>query len=125
MAEDTDLIPEVTYEVKRDNGRHSLRLKAFHGSTQSTAFRNAQGRVIAITNANPDGFLGEGRDLRGKTLTIITVAQGDLPTFGVERIRLEYFIDDGTMDNQDPINVYDKSEETDTAPFLRFLIHFE
>ena len=122
---DIEIAPHVIYNVKRKNARHALRLRAFHGSTQSTSFRNADGKVIVITNTNPDGFLGFGENLIGSTLTIVTVAQGDIDDRGLERIRLEYFVDDGIQDNQElPINRYDKSEDSDPAPFLKFNIQF-
>jgi len=116
-------LPDKNHSVTNSDGVYHLRLDAFYGTTQSTSFQNAQNKLIVITNNNPDGILGTGAELIGKTIAFVTVSQGDLDTLGPERVRIEIFIDEPGKSTK--IHEYDKPESEDATPMLMFNINFQ
>jgi hypothetical protein len=123
--EDDDRVvePQVIYTVRNPDNKHYLKVDAYYGATQATSFLNAEGKVVVITNQNNDGFLGYGRDLTGKTITIRTRANADIDDLGIDRVRLDYFIDDQV--DEIGINQYDKPEDEDPSPYIKFDINFK
>lgn len=115
-------LPDVIFAVTNLEGTHRLKVTAFFGATQSTSFNNAHKKLILVTNNNPDGVLGTGTELKGTSIPLVTVAQGDLDTLGPERVRLVYEIEEPAKTTQ--IQEYDKPEEDDATPFIMFNIHF-
>ncbi len=120
---DQETETDIPYSVKNPDSKHYLKVDAFYGTTQSTSFMNAAGNLIVINNQNNDGFLGYGRDLKGKSITIRTRAQADIDELGEERVRVDYFIDDQA--DEIGINQYDKPEDEDPSPFIKFVITFK
>lgn len=120
---DASIHPTVDYFITEPDSKHYLSVDAYYGTSQQTAFVNAYGNTINITNGNNDSNLGLGKDLVGKSIKVRTRAFGDLDDTGVERVRVEFTIDDQSQPVL--INRYDKSEDEDDAPFLKFTINFK
>lgn len=120
--EDVDIIEQVTYTVNHPDKKHYLKVDAFYGCSHTTSFLNAEGRVVNVSNQNNDGFIGFGRDIKGKTIKFRTRAFADIDDLGLDRIRLEYFIDD--QNTEERINKYDKPESVDDSPSFKFSITF-
>lgn len=123
QIEDVDIIEDVSYIVTQPDKKHYLKIDAFYGCSHTTSFLNTEGKVVIISNQNNDGFIGLGRDIQGKTIKIRTRALADIDDLGMDRIRLEYFIDD--QNTEERINKYDRPESHDHSPLLKFTITFK
>lgn len=120
---DKEIIPNVDYVVRRPNFQHYLKVDAYYGTTHSTGFLNlSSSKIITINNQNPDGLLGFGDKLIGRTVTIRTSAMADIDDRGIERVRLVYYIDDQFSEVM--INEYDKPEDFNPVPVFKFKIRF-
>lgn len=123
QIEDVDIIQHVTYTVTHPDNKYYLKVDAFYGCSHTTSFLNTEGKVVIISNTNNDGCIGFGKDIQGKTIKFRTRAFADIDDLGLDRIRLEYFIDD--QNTEERINKYDKPESHDDSPSFKFSITFK
>jgi hypothetical protein len=119
---DTDIKTDVDYIVTHPDNKHYLKIDAYYGTTHETSFINIQGELVVMNNQDITGFLGYGKDLVSKSIRIRTRAFADIDDRGVDRVRLDYLID---QSEAALVNKYDKPEADNDKPYLRFTINFK